>query len=138
MSLRHIFLHNFWLKLLSLGLGALIWLGVHYQIQMDYPINSPQASRTVYRQTVTVPISIITSPGDGRAFKIAPREATATLLGEDAVLRKISRKDLMIYVDLTEYHSRQPTSETVGAHAPVDVLVSDISPASVTVEQISP
>ncbi len=138
MSFRHVILHNFWLKLVSLGLGSLIWLGVHYQIQSDYPINQPHASRTVFRQTITIPISIITKPGDGRAFRISPREASATVLGEEAVLRKISPKDLMIYIDLTEFHSRQPTSETLATHAPVDVLVSDISPASVTVEQISP
>ena len=136
-SLRHLILHNFWLKLFSLGLASLIWLAVHYQIQSDYA-PQPRASRTVLRQEVVVPISIIAQPGDGRVFKITPRQATATTVGEEGVLDKMSPKSLVLFVDLSDYRGRQPTNQELHVHAPAAVSVIKIEPATVLVECISP
>jgi len=137
MSARDVILHNFWLKLLSLALASLIWVGVRYQIQSEYPFTAARASHPVFKQTLKVRVSTIT-PGDGRGFRILPREVQVTVLGEESVLRKLAPTNLMVYIDLTDFSSRTPAPVELRAHAPPDVIVGDIQPAEVTVEQISP
>ena len=50
MDFRNLILHNFWLKLISLGLAYLIWLAVHYQIQSDKFQTQPQNSQWEFQQ----------------------------------------------------------------------------------------
>ena len=130
-------MHNFWLKLVSLGLASLIWLGVRYQIQSDYGVNQPRSSRPVFRKTVKVRVSTIIKPGDGRAYRVSPSDVMVVLLAEESVLSRVFPTDVMVYVDLTDFNSRKPTME-LHSHARSDVIVGDIQPANVTVEQISP
>ena len=137
MPLRQIIMHNFWLKLVSLGLASLIWLGVRYQIQSDYGVNQPRSSRPVFRKTVKVRVSTIIKPGDGRAYRVSPSDVMVVLLAEESVLSRVFPTDVMVYVDLTDFNPRKPTME-LRSHARSDVIVGDIQPANVIVEQISP
>ncbi len=137
MPLRQIIMHNFWLKLVSLGLASLIWLGVRYQIQSDYGVNQPRSSRPVFRKTVKVRVSTIIKPGDGRAYRVSPSDVMVVLLAEESVLSRVFPTDVMVYVDLTDFNPRKPTME-LHSHARSDVIIGDIQPANVTVEQISP
>jgi hypothetical protein len=137
MSCREVILHNFWLKLLSLGLASLIWMGVRYQIQSEYPFTPARTTHPVFKQSVRVRVSTIT-PGDGRGFHISPREAQVTVLGEESVLRKLGPTNLIVYIDLTDFNSKVPVSVQLHAHTTEDVIVGDIQPSEVTVEQISP
>ena len=77
MNLRYLILHNFWLKLISLGLASLIWLAVHYQIQSDHAQTvQPRISHMVSKQYLSVPVSIITKPGDSRVFEYLPQRSS--------------------------------------------------------------
>jgi hypothetical protein len=136
MAARDVILHNFRLKLLSLGLASLIWVGVRYQIQSEYPFTTQAlATHPVFKQTLKVRVSTIT-PGDGRGFRIVPRDVQVTVLGEESVLRKLSPTNLIVYIDLTDFNSRTPVPMELHAHTPPEVIVGDIQPSEVTVEQI--
>lgn len=137
MPFRQVILHNFWLKVISLGLASLIWIGVNYQIKNDYGVNQPRGSRPVFKRSLKVRVAAITS-GDGHAYKVSPREVTVVLLGEEGLLSKISPTNFMVYADLTDFTAHKSTLAEVKSHAPPDVLVGDIQPAFVTVEPISP
>lgn len=138
MNLRYLILHNFWLKLISLGLASLIWLAVHYQVQSEHAQNKANLNRMVSKQFRNVPVSIVTMPGDQRVFRISPREATAIVVGEEDSLNKMAAKNLTLYVDLTDFHSPRSTNEELHAHTPADVSIIGIQPTTIQVEQISP
>jgi hypothetical protein len=45
MSLRHLVLHNFWLKIFSIALGTIIWMAIHFSIEHDlYPNFQPRSA----------------------------------------------------------------------------------------------
>src|SRR6476620_6698135 len=98
-------LHNFWMKIFSLGLAMMIWATVHIGITRDFAFTNPNPSQAS-RKLMTLPISIITQPGDARVFKIKPTETKATIVGEEALVRRMTAKDIKIYVDLTEVKGR--------------------------------
>jgi len=133
---RHILLHNFLLKLISIGLGALIWFTVHYQVQMGNSLNQSHFNGVISKQRFLVPISVITHPGDIRIFKLSQRQAIVELVGEEVVLRKLTPKDVEVYVDLSNFNARQQTNQVLQPRVPPDVIVSDIQPATITIEQM--
>ena len=38
MSLRHLIFHNFWLKMVSIAAGTIIWMAIHFSIDHDLPV----------------------------------------------------------------------------------------------------
>lgn len=130
-------LHNFWLKIFSLGLAIMIWVTIHIGITRDFSLTNPNLTHPS-RQFVTLPISVITQPGDGRVYKITPKEVTATIDGEDPVLRRMSAKEIKVYVDLTDAKSAAATNAELRADAPRDVTVVGLVPSVVSIEQVSP
>jgi YbbR domain-containing protein len=130
-------LHNFWLKVFSLGLATMIWVTIHIGIARDFSLTNPNLTHPS-RQFVTLPVSIVTQPGDARAFKVTPKEITATIDGEEPILRRMSAKDIKVYVDLTDLHAKGVTNGELRADAPRDVTIVGLTPAAVSIEQISP
>jgi hypothetical protein len=130
-------LHNFWLKMFSLGLATMIWVTVHIGITRDFALTNPNLTHPS-RQFVTLPVSIITQPGDARVFKITPREITATIDGEEPILRRMTGKEIKVYVDLTDVRARGVTNGELRADAPRYVTIVGLVPAAVSIEQISP
>jgi CDP-glycerol glycerophosphotransferase (TagB/SpsB family) len=133
MTLRHLILHNFWLKLFSIVMATVIWLGIHYSIHEEMNIN--QSLRSEY---IRVPVSIKTTVGDKRVFRITPDEVVVTAVGEDDALLRATRKDIRVNLDLTDFNATQPTSKQLMAEAPPDIKVLAISPPSVEVQKLSP
>jgi len=130
-------LHNFWLKIFSLGLATIIWFAVHSGITGDLALTNPNASR-LFRAGLDLPVSIITQPGDARVFKISPKHTTATIVGEEPIVRRMTGKEIKVYVDLTEIKARGQTNGELHVDVPKDVTVTGLEPAAVKIEQISP
>jgi YbbR domain-containing protein len=130
-------LHNFWLKLFSLVLATMIWMTIHIGIKGDITLTNPNISHP-YRTGIKLPVSIITQPGDARVFKISPKEITANIVGEEPIIRRMTGKEIKIYVDLTDVKTKGMTNGELRADAPKDVTVLELNPAAVSIEQISP
>ena len=130
-------LHNFWLKIFSLGLATIIWVTVHIGIRGDFALTNPNVAHP-FRTGIDLPVSIITQPGDARVFKIWPKQATATIIGEEPIVRRMTGRDIKIYVDLTDFKSRGQTNGELHVDVPRDVTVIGLDPAAVQIEQISP
>jgi hypothetical protein len=133
MSLRYLILQNFWLKLFSIAMATVIWLAIHYSIHGGLNIN--QSLRSEY---IRVPVSIKTTPGDKRVFRVTPDEVVVTAVGGDEALLRATRKDIRVNLDLTDFNVTAPASKELRAEAPPDIKVLAISPPSVEVQQVSP
>jgi hypothetical protein len=138
MGLRHVIFKNFWLKLVALALAIMIWFTISYGIDNDFKLVQPRLNRVISQEFLRLPVSIITQPGDARVFSIGPKEVVITAVGEEAVMRKLPKQSIKVYIDLTDFHSRQATNGELRAYAPNGVTVIKINPSVVNVEQISP
>ena len=130
MSLRALILENFWLKLFSLALATVIWLAIHYSIH-----DEPNSLTPSY---ILVPVSVKTAPGDKRVFRITPDEVVVTAVGKDPALFEKIQKEIRVNLDLTSFTGKEAISEKLKAAAPPEVLVLQILPTSVQVQQVSP
>ena len=133
MSLRHLILHNFWLKLFSIALATVIWLGIHDSIHDELSTN-----KSLTPEYIRVPVSVKTTPGDKRVFRITPDEVVVTAVGKDAVLFQATQKDIRVNLDLRGFNATESTSMKLKAEAPLDIIVLEILPSTVEVQQVSP
>jgi YbbR domain-containing protein len=138
MGLRNLILRNFWLKLFSVALATVIWLAIHYGIHNDVALGPLSINRTLAQEYVRVPVTIRQRAGDSRVFRISPNEVIVVAVGEDVTLRQAAKKSLQVYVDLTDFESKDSSVEQLQSDAPADINVIEISPSAVTVQQVSP
>jgi hypothetical protein len=137
MTLQSLILRNFWLKFFSVALATVIWLSIHYGIENEAPVNQLTINHELAQEYIRVPVSVITSPGDQRVFRITPNAVVVVAMGEESALRRTANKDIKVSVDLTSFHSKQASLLDLQSQAPADVTVEEISPSTVTVEQVS-
>jgi YbbR domain-containing protein len=137
MTLPGIIVRNFWLKFFSIAMATLIWLTIHYGIRNEFSISQLNINNLLAQEYVRVPVAVVTPPGDTRVFRINPNEVVVIAVGEQTVLRKAAQKNIRVYVDLTGFHARQSLAEELHADVPPDINVLEISPATVSVEQVT-
>ena len=133
MPFRHIILHNFWLKLFSIALATVIWLAIHNSIHNEQATNQMLAA-----DYVRVPISVQTTPGDKRVFRVTPNEAFVIAVGKDPASFQATRKDIRINLDLTHFDAKGSSTEELSAVPPPGINVLEIIPYTVQVQQVSP
>lgn len=137
MSLPDLILRNFWLKLFSVALALVIWLGIHYGIRNEFSISQANINSLLAQEYVRVPVTIVRRPNDNRVLSVTPADVLVVAVGEKDALRNAAKKSMRVYVDLTRFASG-PAVEEVHADVPPDIIVREISPSTVTVEQGSP
>jgi hypothetical protein len=137
MPLQDLILRNFWLKFFSVALATVIWLSIHYGIQNESPMSQANAKRLLVQEYIRVPVTLVTRPGDPRVFRINPNEVVVIAVGEETAMRRAASKDFKVSLDLTDFHSTEAIEMELKSQAPADVTVEDISPSTVTVEQVS-
>jgi len=133
MSLRTLILHNFWLKLFSIALATVIWLGIHYSIH-----DEANENQSLTPQYIRVPVLVKTARGDKRIFRITPDEVVVTAVGKDPVLFQATQKEIRVSLDLTGFKGNESASEKLKSEAPGDIIVLEILPSTVEVQQVSP
>jgi YbbR domain-containing protein len=137
MSLRHLIQHNFWLKLFSFILAALIWFFIQFGIERRW--ESPAIFNDLQKQHFrNVPVAVLTKAGDLRRYRIIPTAVSITLVGESAVLANLNTRTFKAYVDATDPVDAEGGGVIVRTDAPAGVTVLDISPRSVAIEQLPP
>ena len=130
MSLREIILHNFWLKFFSIALATVIWLAIHYSIHEE--------ANTLTPSYVLVPVSVKTAPGDTRVFRVTPDEVVVTAIGKDPTLFQVIQKEIRVNLDLTSFTGKESVSEKLKAAAPPGIIVLQILPTTVEIQQVTP
>jgi hypothetical protein len=133
MTLRHLILHNFWLKLFSIALATVIWLVIHYSIH-----NELNSNKSLTPEYIRVPISVKTGAGDKRVFRVTPDEVVVTAVGKNSALFQGMQKAIRVNLDLRNFNAAETTARRLKADAPPDIIVLEILPATVEVQQVSP
>jgi hypothetical protein len=133
MTLRNLILHNFWLKLFSIALATVIWLGIHSSIH-----DALNANQSLTPEYIRVPVMVKTTPGDKRVFRITPDEVVVTAVGKDAALLQATKRDIRVNLDLTAFNATTSTSQKLKADAPPDIIILEILPSTVEVQQVAP
>jgi YbbR domain-containing protein len=100
MSLRSLIQHNFWLKLFSLVLACLIWFAVDSDTQSARNVETEIFKSIEELRFANVPVSVLTSPDDRRAFAVKPGKVEVVVTGKREDLIALSADDLRVFVDL--------------------------------------
>jgi YbbR domain-containing protein len=135
--LQDLILRNFWLKFFSVALATVIWLSIHYGIQNESPMRGGEINHLLAQEYIRVPITMVTSPGERRKFRVIPNEVVVIVMGDEAALHGAANRDFKVSVDLTGFHSKEPTPMILQSEAPADLTIEEISPSTVTVEELA-
>jgi YbbR domain-containing protein len=123
--LRNLLLEDFWLKLFSLALAALIWFTVTFVSQKEV--------RTDTRVFLSLPVSVVSSADDVRNFKVNPDEVEVTVQGDVEILQNLQSKDIRAMVDLTGVAAAHELRKRVGVSVPAGVTFLHVAPEEVQV-----
>ena len=123
--LRNLLLEDFWLKLFSLALAALIWFTVTFVSQKEV--------RTDTRVFLSLPVSVLSSADDVRNFKVNPDEVEVTVQGDVENLQNLQSKDIRAMVDLTGVAAAHELRKRVEVSVPAGVTYLHVAPEEVQV-----
>jgi YbbR domain-containing protein len=123
--LRHLFIEDFWWKLFSLVLAILIWITVTFVSQRE-PGTAP-------RVFSNVPVTVVSSTDDVRAFKVNPSVVDVTLRGDADSLQNLRSKDIRVLVDLTGVAAARDLHEPVAVSVPAGITFMGAMPREVQV-----
>jgi|KBSMisStaDraftv2_1062788.scaffolds.fasta_scaffold906499_2 YbbR domain-containing protein len=130
--LRGLFFTDVWLKLFSLTLAFLIWVAVTFAIQQNkatFPTGAAlPASERVFPK---VPVTIMSSAEDVRAFTVEPKEIEVTVQGMANTLQSLKPTDIHVTVDLSDAAASHLTSKRVEISVPAGVSHVRVFPAEV-------
>ena len=125
MSARDAILQNFWLKLFSLVLATMIWFaifGAQNNLRVDRPVLG-----TVKHKFEHVPITVMKSAADLRAFRVEPSEIEVTVRGTIAEVQALTARQLEVFINLTDVHDTAGLTKKILVHAPAGITVVDVS-----------
>ena len=132
--LRHIFFHDFWLKLFSLALAVLLWQVVNFAIQKKVsPTAQLNLARTEQRVFPRLPVVIMSSAEDVRSFKVDPKEVDVTVQGEPGILNTVNPKDIHVLVDLTGVEAAHDLRARIEVSTPAGITYVRVQPEDVQV-----
>jgi hypothetical protein len=123
--LRNLLLEDFWLKLFSLALAALIWFTVTFVSQKEV--------RTDTRVFFSLPVTVLSAAEDVRNFKVSPSEVQVTVQGDGGTLQNLQSKDIRATVDLSGVAAARELRKRIQVSAPAGVTYLRVVPQEVQV-----
>lgn len=135
--LQKLVLEDLWLKLFSLALAGLIWFTVKIAIKNDIsPVASLSLAPTGQLVLRDIPIIILSSAAEVRAFSVSPETVDVTLLGDAASLKNLQKQDVRVLLDLSDSASLRDSRKRVQVSAPAGVTPAKVNPEEVQVVAI--
>jgi len=125
MSARDAILQNFWLKLFSLVLATMIWFAI-FGAQSNLRPSQP-ALGTVTRKIERVPITVMKSATDLRAFRVEPGQIDVTVRGPIAEVQALTARQLEVFINLTDVHDTAGLTKKILVHTPPRITVVEVS-----------
>jgi len=127
MSVRELLLHNFAWKLVSLVLAVLVWFTLQSGVQRQL---RPSDLRTFSRLEITV----MTTAGDERSFRVEPSTVAVTVNGDTGSMRNLRASDVQVFVNLTEILDDKVLRKKIQVYVPPGINVVEIDPPEVSVQ----
>ncbi|MCF7668858.1 MAG: hypothetical protein K9N48_03675 [Verrucomicrobia bacterium] len=130
--MRDLLFHNFWSKLVSLILAALIWFGIRYTkngIQLFQNTTRPLVKKTIN----DVPLLVRHRPDGESAVWTEPDVVDITVRARDRVLKQLTKQDILVYVDVYNGEGLNGGVRVIQYEAPVGVEVENVIPTEATI-----
>lgn len=118
MAWRELVIKNFWWKLLSLILAALMWLTIRKDIQ-------PAAGSTITRRFETVPVEVRRAAANTNVYQIFPENVVIEMDGPTEFLNQLEPKSVKAYIDLTGLTTEKKAKKQIQVE-PVGGALSDV------------
>ena len=131
MFLRDLILKDFWLKLFSLALAALIWFTVSVAIRNETALNNGLAGAPP--RTFSLRVNPMSATADVRGFRVNPEFAEVTVRGELGNSENLQAKDIHVLVDLTGIEPAHNSRRRLEITTPPGVEVVRVIPADVEI-----
>jgi len=129
----HILIFGDWLlKFFSIALAILTWLAVSIPLRQK-PVEVPGKPDLSERPFFDVPVNIVSSDSDVRAFKVRPSEVNVTVRGASNVLENLKRENVRVQVDLTSTEAMPGMRRRLDVITPTGVSSMLIDPDQVEV-----
>ncbi len=136
MSARDAILQNFWLKLASLVLATMIWFaiaGAQMNLRPDRP-----APGTVTRKLEGVPITVMKSAADLRAFRVEPSVVEITVSGPLAQVQALTPMQVEVFINLTDMSDVVGPTKKILVHLPADIALLGVVPTEARIAPVVP
>lgn len=125
MSARAAILQNFWLKLFSLVLATMIWFAI-YGAQNNLRTGQT-ALGTVTQKIENVPITVMQSAADYRAFRVEPSHIDVTVRGPIAEVQALTARQCEVFINLTDAQDAAGLTKKILVHTPPGIAVVKVS-----------
>jgi len=132
MTLRGIFIKDAGWKLFSLALATVIWFTVRPVSREPAKPGNPLAV-LVPRTFTNLPVVVMSSAADVRAFKVKPDAVRVTVSGRREIVDALVEQDIRVRVDLTGIESARGLQARVTVAVPPGVTFIAARPAEVDV-----
>lgn len=121
---RNILFRNFGWKLLSLALAIIIWLTIK-------ALSAEQGQTE--RMYLSIPIQIVSSTADVRAFRVEPNIINVTLKGRPSAINRLAEREIRVLVDVSSADISQIFRRHVDVAVPNGITVVRFEPTEVQV-----
>lgn len=135
MSARDAILQNFWLKLFSLVLATMIWFAI-FGAQNNLRPSQP-ALGSVTRKIEQVPITVMKSAADLRAFRVEPSQIEVTVRGPIAEVQALTARQLEVFINLTDVHDTAGLTKKILVHTPPGIAVVAVSHTEASIAPVA-
>ena len=132
MTLRDIFIKDVGWKLFSVVLATVIWFMVRPVSREPAKSGNPLAA-SVPRTFTNLPVVVMSSAADVRAFKVKPDTVRVTVSGRREIVDALTERDLRVTVDLTGIESARGLQARVTVAVPPGVTFIAARPPEVDV-----
>lgn len=119
---RDIILRNFGWKLLSLALAIVIWLTIK-------ALSAEQGQTE--KLFLSIPIQIVSSTADVRAFRVEPTTVNVTLKGRPGAINRLTEREIRVLVDVSSADMHQSFRRHVDVAVPNGITVVRYEPIEV-------
>ncbi len=136
MSTRDAILQNFWLKLFSLVLATMIWFAI-FGAQNNLRVDRA-ALGTVTRKLERVPITVMKSAADLRAFSVEPSAVAITINGPLAKVQALTPQQVEVFINLTDMSDTVGPTKKILVHLPADIALLDVTPTEARIAPVDP
>jgi YbbR domain-containing protein len=132
--LRNLVVHDFWLKLFSLGLAFLIWYIVRPAAYKNEASPVAALVNAAPEQTFrNVPVLIMSAAADVHDFKVSPNQVSVTVSGDARRLSEIHANDIRALVDLTGVEAARGLRKRIEITTPAGITLVRVVPEEVEV-----
>jgi hypothetical protein len=121
---RDLILKNLGWKMLSLGLAVAIWWGIRPSIDDD---------GASVRTFDGIPIQVVSSTTDVRAFRVDPEKVSISVQGPSQMIEVLTDREIRAFVDVTYADTSQNFNRPLRIATPPGITLMRVDPVEVTV-----